>query len=147
VEVALLTGRPLSWWQRMAKAEGAMRPWYVRLTAPRAILQRRIEERVHDMLDAGWVAEVQAVLQRGVASDAPGLDAVGYREVVRHLRGELPAKGLAEAITRATRRYAKRQETWFRHQLVGHEVTTLDAAQPADALAQRVAHLWSEHDD
>jgi tRNA dimethylallyltransferase len=147
VEVALLTGRPLTWWQRKAKAEGAMRPWYVRLTVPRAILRRRIEERVHVMLGAGWVKEVQTVLDRGVAPDAPGLDAVGYREVVRHLQGELADEGLAEAVMVATRRYAKRQETWFRHQLVGHEVTTLDATQPADALADRIAQLWGEQVD
>ncbi|MFQ6047168.1 MAG: tRNA (adenosine(37)-N6)-dimethylallyltransferase MiaA [Gemmatimonadales bacterium] len=144
VEVALLTGRPLSWWQREAKAEGAMRPWYVRLTLPRAVLHRRIEERSALMLRNGMVNEVRALLERGVAQDAPGLDAVGYREVVRHLAGELPKERLHEAIAAATRRYAKRQETWFRHQLIGHPVITLDATDEPEILARRIADLWSE---
>jgi tRNA dimethylallyltransferase len=147
VEVALLTGRPLSWWQVKAKAEGVMRPWYVRLTAPRAVLSQRIEERVERMLDAGFVAEVRRLLDRGVAPDAAGLDGVGYREVVRHLAGELPEQELAEAIARSTRRYAKRQETWFRHQLAGHPVVTLDATDAPDVLAREIMQLWEERGD
>jgi tRNA dimethylallyltransferase len=143
VEVALLTGRPLSWWQARAKARGIMRPWYVRLTLPRAVLRRRIERRVADMLDRGLVDEVRAVLHGGVAPHAPGLDAVGYREAVRYLQGELSAAQLMDAIVVATRRYAKRQETWFRRQLLGHPVLTLDATDAPALLAGRIAELWS----
>ncbi len=146
VEVALLTGRPLSWWQRQAHAEGVMRPWYVRLTLPRRLLHERIAERVGAMLAAGLVAEVRGVLARGVPPDAPGLDGVGYRQVVRHLQGELPAAELEGAIVTATRRYAKRQETWFRHQLGGVAVRTLDASEPPDVLADSLVRLWSERE-
>lgn len=142
VEIALLSGRPLSWWQAHARAEGAIAPWYIRLTLPRAVLHQRIDARIEAMLDAGLVDEVRAVLGRGVAPDAPGLDAVGYREVVRHLRGELPAERLAGEIAAATRRYAKRQETWFRHQLVGYRVLTLDATDDAPVLARTVDRAW-----
>jgi tRNA dimethylallyltransferase len=145
--VALLTGRPLSWWQVKAKADGVMRPWYVRLTAPRAVLHRRIEERVRRMLDEGFVAEVRGVLDRGAAPDAAGLDGVGYREVVRHLAGELPEKELAAAIAGSTRRYAKRQETWFRHQLAGHLVVTLDTTEAPEVLAREIVQLWEERGD
>ncbi|MGH7568529.1 MAG: tRNA (adenosine(37)-N6)-dimethylallyltransferase MiaA, partial [Gemmatimonadales bacterium] len=120
-EVALLTGRSLSWWQRVARETGAMRPWYIQLTLPRETLRRRLAARVDRMLAEGWVAEVRAVLARGVAPDAPGLDGVGYREVVALLAGRLPPADLRDAIFGATRRYAKRQETWFRHQLRGDE--------------------------
>jgi tRNA dimethylallyltransferase len=147
VEIALFTGRPLSWWQARAKAEGIMRPWYVHLTLPREVLRRRIEERVHTMLEVGLVDEVRRVVARGVAPDAPGLDAVGYREVVQHLQGALPEEELAGTISVATRRYAKRQETWFRHQLIGHPVVTLDATDGPDVLARRVAALWEERSD
>lgn len=147
VEVALLTGRPLSWWQRAARAEGLMRPWYVRLTLPRAVLHQRIAARTRAMLDAGWIDEVRAVLARGVPPEAPGLDAVGYRDVVRYLQGQLPADRLEEAIITGTRRYAKRQETWFRHQLQGGVVTTLDAAAPAAELARRIVRQWQEASD
>ena len=146
VEISLLTGRPLSWWQREAKAEGVMRPWYVRLTLPRAVLHRRIERRCRAMLEAGMVAEVRGLLAGGLAAGAPGLDAVGYREVVQHLRGDLPGDLLLNAITAATRRYAKRQETWFRHQLMGHPVITLDATDAPEPLARRIVDLWQEQD-
>ncbi len=142
VEIALFTGRPLSWWQRRAKAEGQMRPWYVRLTVPRSVLHRRIAERAARMVERGFVDEVRAVLARGVAPDAPGLDAVGYREVVEHVRGARPRETLVEAIAAATRRYAKRQETWFRHQLIGHPVVTLDATDAPHTLGRRIVELW-----
>ncbi len=142
IEIALLTGRPLSWWQQRARAAGVMRPWYVRLSLPRALLHQRIGRRVQAMLRAGWVEEVRSLLAEGLDPRAPGLDAVGYREVVRHLQGELPAAQLKDAIVSATRRYAKRQETWFRHQLGRSPVVTLDASEPAALLAARIAALW-----
>lgn len=147
IEIALFTGRPLSWWQARAKAEGVMRPWYVYLTVPRTVLRQRIEARADAMIAAGLVDEVRGVLARGVAPDAPGLDAVGYREVVQHLHGALAREDLAPTIAAATRRYAKRQETWFRHQLIGHPVVTLDATDGADVLARRIAALWEERSD
>lgn len=142
VEIALLTGRPLSWWQSEARAESVMRPWYVRLTVPRAVLHQRIAARTGAMLAAGWIEEVRRVLARGVSPAAPGLDAVGYREIVRHLQGNLDAARLSEAIVTSTRRYAKRQETWFRHQLGRDARVTLDATAPADELATRLIELW-----
>jgi len=142
VEVALLTGQPLSWWQRRARAEGVMRPWYVRLVLPRAVLHQRIGERVAAMLRAGWVEEVRRVLSTGLDPGAPGLDALGYREIVRHINGELGAGKLEQAIVTSTRRYAKRQETWFRHQLGRAPVVTLDATEPPDALAAQIAERW-----
>jgi tRNA dimethylallyltransferase len=146
VEVALLTGKPLSWWQRQARAQGVMRPWYVRLSVPRAVLHQRIAERVRGMLAAGWVEEVGRLLAAGLDPASPGLDAVGYREIVRFLQGELPAARLEEAILSGTRRYAKRQETWFRHQLGKGPVATFDATRPPEELAARMVELW-EGDD
>ncbi len=150
VEVALLTGRGLSWWQQHARETGAMRPWYIHLTLPRDVLQRRIAERVDGMLAAGLVDEVRRVLATGVAPDAPGLDGVGYREVSAMLAGRLPERALRDAISVATRRYAKRQETWFKHQLRGErgagsgsvEVWPLDASEEPQVLADRIAARW-----
>jgi len=151
IEVALLTGRSLSWWQREARATGPMRPWYIQLTLPRETLRRRIADRVDAMLVGGLVDEVRAVLARGLPGDARGLDGVGYREVVAVLQGRLPAAQLREAIVVATRRYAKRQETWFRHQLsrqpsdVSHQwetVWTLDATASPENLAAAIEQRW-----
>ncbi|HVH10886.1 MAG TPA: tRNA (adenosine(37)-N6)-dimethylallyltransferase MiaA [Gemmatimonadales bacterium] len=154
IEVALLTGRGLRWWQEHARASGAMHPWYIHLTLPRDALERRIAQRVDAMLARGLVDEVRRVLARGVRPDAPGLDGVGYREVVAHLDGRLPERDLREAIVRATRRYAKRQDTWFRNQLRGAPgrigpqgreaaaVWALDASEHPARLAERIADQW-----
>jgi tRNA dimethylallyltransferase len=150
IEVALLTGRALSWWQREARETGVLNPWYIHLTVPRDVLHRRLAARVDQMLAAGLVAEVRGALARGIASDAPGLDGIGYREVVAMLKGELPEIMLRDAILGATRRYAKRQETWFRHQLRARyavrgerEVWTLDATEPPVVLAERILERWN----
>jgi tRNA dimethylallyltransferase len=149
VEVALLTGRALSWWQREARETGAMRPWYIHLTLPRDALHRRLADRVDDMLARGFVNEVRGLLDRGVPRDAAGLDGVGYREVVAMLGGGLEAGDLRDAILVATRRYAKRQETWFRNQLRARdavrgerEVWTLDAVESPEMLAEKILERW-----
>jgi tRNA dimethylallyltransferase len=150
VEVALLTGHALSWWQRAARANGVLRPWYIHLTLPREALHRRLAERVDAMLRAGFVREVERALAAGVPSGAPGLDGVGYREIVSMLQGELPEAALRDAILVSTRRYAKRQETWFRNQLLepgagSREpgVWMLDATETPEILAQRIHQRWS----
>ncbi len=143
VELALLTGRPLSDWQRAARMTGAIAPWYVRLTAPRPVLHRRIERRAAEMMRRGLVEEVAAVLAEGHKPDAPGLDAVGVREAVQYLHGHRPRDSIAEAIVTSTRQYAKRQDTWFRHQPHG-PVLTLDATRPPDDLAGEILAAWAE---
>ena len=65
------------------------------------------------MLAAGWIAETRALLERHDPA-GPGLSSIGYREIVRHLAGDLPPEALVPAIVRVTRQYAKRQRTWFR---------------------------------
>jgi tRNA dimethylallyltransferase len=148
IEVALLTGQSLSWWQREARETGVMRPWYIHLTRPREALRARIAARVDAMLAAGLVDEVRGVLARGVAPDAAGLDGVGYREVVAMLAGgagggsRVPTAELREAIASATRGYAKRQETWFRNQLRDGAVWTLDATEEPSVLADVILKRW-----
>ena len=143
IEVALLTGHPLTHWQEAARSAGAIRPWYVVLTAPRPVLHQRIARRADDMVRRGVIEEVAAVLAEGHAPTAPGLDGVGIREAVEYLHGRRPRETVAEAIAVSTRQYAKRQETWFRHQLAG-EVVTLDATRPPEKLAGEIARLWEE---
>ena len=144
IEVALLTGQSLSWWQREARETGVMRPWYIHLTLPRDVLRARIAARVDAMLAAGLVDEVRGVLARGVAPDAAGLDGVGYREVVAMLAAGTKAaiEEVREAIARSTRAYAKRQETWFRNQLRDSAVWTLDATEDPAVLADVILQRW-----
>lgn len=142
IEVACLTGRPLSYWQASARAQGAITPWYVVLTAPRAVLHQRIQARAAEMVRQGMIEEVAAVLAEGAEPGAPGLDAIGPREAVEYLQGLRSRDSVAEAVTIASRQYAKRQETWFRHQLEG-EVLTLDATRPPDVLAGEIVEAWT----
>jgi tRNA dimethylallyltransferase len=138
VEVALLTGRRLSALQLSAPAVGSdLLPWQAVLTLPRPILAARIAARTQRMLESGLVDEVRRVQAAGVPADAPGLRTLGYGEVISMLEGRLEAAELAEAINAATRRYAKRQETWLRHQLRG-PVAWFDAAAEPGALAAEV---------
>jgi tRNA dimethylallyltransferase len=143
IEVALLSGRPLSYWQQAARAGGALDPWYIVLTAPRPVLHGRIARRADEMVRRGLIEEVAAVLAEGHDPRAPGLDGIGIREAVEYLHGERPRESVAEAIATGTRQYAKRQQTWFRHQLARPAVT-LDATRAPEKLACEIAELWEK---
>lgn len=142
IEVALLTGYPLSHWQEAARAQGAIDPWYVVLTVPRPVLHQRIATRAAEMVRRGLIEEVASVLADGHAASAPGLDGIGIREAVEYLHGRRPRESVAEAIAAATRQYAKRQQTWFRHQL-GGTVLALDATRPPERLAAEIAAAFA----
>lgn len=141
IELTLLTGRPLSWWQRTAATTGVVRPWTVRLTLPRPVLHQRIESRATDMVHRGLVEEVAAALADGAPLSGPGMDGIGVREAVDVLQGRMPRDMLVPAIALATRQYAKRQDTWFRHQIPG-SVLALDATRPADQIAAAIVSAW-----
>ncbi len=145
IEIALLSGHPLSYWQQAARARGAIDPWYIVLTAPRPVLHQRIARRAEEMMRRGLVEEVAAVLSEGHPPGAAGLDGVGVREAVEYLHGRRPRESVAEAIATSTRQYAKRQQTWFRHQLEG-TVRMLDATRAPERLAAEIAEAWDEGD-
>jgi tRNA dimethylallyltransferase len=143
IEVALLSGYPLSYWQQSARAQGSLDPWYIVLTVPRPVLHQRIARRADEMVRRGLIEEVAAVLAEGHGAATPGLDSLGIREAVQYLHGLRPRESVAEAIAVGTRQYAKRQQTWFRHQL-GDSVITLDATRPPEKLAAEIAGLWKK---
>jgi tRNA dimethylallyltransferase len=116
-EVLLASGRPLSVWQ---SAEGKPAPWTFAtfLLAPdRAWLRERIAMRFDSMLKAGVLAEARAVFDRTPDPKRPGLKAHGAPELFRHFRGELTLEDARCIAIDHTRQYAKRQMTWFRHQM------------------------------
>jgi tRNA dimethylallyltransferase len=141
IEVAMLTGYPLTHWQEAARLAGSVRPWYVVLTVPRQVLHPRIARRAEELVRRGLIEEGAAVLAEGHQPSAPGLDGIGIREAVEFLHGRRTRESVADAIATGTRQYAKRQETWFRHQLTG-DVVTLDATRPPEKLAEEIARLW-----
>jgi tRNA dimethylallyltransferase len=115
VEVCLLTRKPISVVHRTGRVplEG-WRVLKVGLLPPREKLNERIHARTEAMLARGWMREVQALLDSGLSENSKPFDFIGYRELRAVLRGEITLEEARGAIQQATRRYAKRQLTWFR---------------------------------
>jgi tRNA dimethylallyltransferase len=106
------------------------------------VVHHRIQVRAEEMVRRGLIEEVAAVLSEGHAPDAPGLDGVGIREAVEYLHGRRTRDSVADAIATSSRQYAKRQETWFRHQIRAPALV-LDATRPAEELADQIASQWN----
>ncbi|MDQ8154663.1 MAG: tRNA (adenosine(37)-N6)-dimethylallyltransferase MiaA [Gemmatimonadota bacterium] len=137
LEMALLTGRRISELHRDAARAAEWRArWLV--VDPGEQLQARIERRIGEMLDAGWLAEVGA-LAAAVPDEAPAWNACGYAALRAVVRGERTLAEARRAILVSTRQYAKRQRTWFRHQLSGEAVTHID---PRRGEAHDAASRW-----
>jgi tRNA dimethylallyltransferase len=156
VETALLAGTRLSDALRPdsgpcaapdASAEGSISASTRYLVVdPGPVLADRITHRVHQMIADGFVQEVER-LKHTIAPDAPAWSASGYRVVRDALEGTGGPRPLDAAIDRViieTRQYAKRQRTWFRHQLPAEQVTRIDPEAP-DALEQALA--WWDHEE
>jgi tRNA dimethylallyltransferase len=143
VEVAFLTGRTLSGWhQESGEGEDeTLRGVVVLLAVPTETLYQRINRRVGQMLEEGWVEEVEGLLEGGYRPEDPGMTGAGYREIVRFLREGVGLEETAEEIRRSHRRYARRQMTWYRHQL-GEGALALDGTRPVEELTRRVVEAW-----
>ena len=115
--VAVATGKSLTSWQTDTKPALAPGTWEGRgLDPPRAELYARCDARLSAMVEQGALDEVRAMEARGLDPSLPALKAVGYREFAAHLRGETSLEQALDAARQETRRYAKRQLTWFRNQ-------------------------------
>lgn len=84
------------------------------LSLPRQVLYERIEKRIDAMIEAGWIDEVQQLLQDGVSPEAQAMKAIGYQELALYLDGQLSLEAASELIKKRTRHFAKRQMTWFK---------------------------------
>lgn len=117
LEVTLRVGEPFSeLLDRRDRDRAPYRVIWVGIDRPRKALRRRIARRVDAMLEAGWLDEVRRLLESGVSREAPGLEAIGYRELAATLAGEMTLEEARETVVVATRRYARKQRTWFRNQ-------------------------------
>jgi tRNA dimethylallyltransferase len=115
IEVCILARKPISEVHRTGRTplEG-WRVVKVGLAPPNERLHERIKARTAAMLERGWLREVQALLESGMHDSVKPFDFIGYRELRAELRSEISLEATREAIQQATRRYAKRQLTWFR---------------------------------
>jgi tRNA dimethylallyltransferase len=136
--VALLSGRRISDLHEAEATRPAWNPRYL-VIDPGAALHRQIEQRLDAMLAAGWLDEVRSLAD--LPDDAPAWKTTGYRALRDVARGTATHATAREKILIETRQYAKRQRTWFRHQLPAEHTTLLDPSAP-DA-AERIAAWWS----
>ncbi len=112
LEVVMSTGRRMTELIREKTIPLSCDYIKIGLTRERDELYRIIERRVEEMFEAGLLNEVRTLLQKN-PSETP-LQAIGYKEVIRYLEGKMDYPGLIQEVKKATRRYAKRQFTWFR---------------------------------
>jgi tRNA dimethylallyltransferase len=113
-EIYLASGRPMSWWQQQPR--NALRGCYwlkIGIHIPRTELYERIDNRVDEMFQNGFLEEVQSLLALYPRS-SPALKAIGYRQIVDYADGKQSMEQAIADIKMESRRYAKRQMTWFR---------------------------------
>ncbi|HEX6627555.1 MAG TPA: tRNA (adenosine(37)-N6)-dimethylallyltransferase MiaA [Gemmatimonadaceae bacterium] len=142
IETALLAGSRMSELHDAHKRTTTVNefePVYL-IVDPGDALASQIENRVDQMLDRGWVDEVRQLINR-VPPDAPAWKASGYSAIREHVEGKTDLSTTRQRIIIETRQYAKRQRTWFRHQLPESAVTNLN---PLDSQAIAVAREWWE---
>jgi len=141
LDIYMQTGEPFSSFHSDEPVEPSDDMIVIGLHYPRDILYDRINRRVDKMLESGLVEETKTILELGYSKDLQALQTVGYRQVIEYLDGNLSREQMVRDIKTKTRRYAKRQLTWFRrwpfiNWLNAHEMTNM---QLTDSVKQMVA--------
>ncbi len=145
--IELACGDGANWSERLQQAgtwssgQERYRTLKIGLDMARELHHERIDTRVDGFFAAGLVAEVEELLRRGVPREANAFKAIGYREVLRALQVGTDPESVRDEVRRNTRRYAKRQRTWFRAE---PGTVWLDAADEPSAIGRRVVDLWRE---
>lgn len=114
LEVYKLSGKPIDQLQAGYKRKDDYKFLQFGLSWERSQLYKNIENRVDEMIENGLVQEVREILERAYSPQINSLNTVGYKEIIEHLDGKIFLERAVELIKRNTRRYAKRQLTWFR---------------------------------
>ena len=146
IEVALLTGRALSWWHSQGTPDQEpLSGLIVVLDRDREELDRRIDARVTRMAAEGLVEEVKGLLEKGYGPEDPGMSGTGYQEVAAYIRGDMTLEEALDRMRSQTRQYARRQLTWFRHQLP-EDAMHIDTSRPLDTQVAEVVAAWRPKD-
>ncbi len=150
LEVVTMTGRPISVLREESRCHHQPMPGPVirlGLERKREELYRRIDTRVEEMMARGLLDEVRWLLERGYAASLKPLRAIGYRHMIDHLSGRSTLDEAVDRLKRDTRRYAKRQLTWFRHEegITWCPVEGPDVGEPVlRALVERIEGAWAK---
>ena len=143
LEVFYATGQSIRNFQTQSPITNHQSPIFG-LQRDRVDLFARIERRIDEQIAAGWVAEVQELLNRGLAKNPIALQAAGYRELVAYLAGELTLPAAVALIKTRTRQLARRQMTWFRRE-PGLQWIAVAADEPAAITATRILEKLPSH--
>ncbi|MCB0265740.1 MAG: tRNA (adenosine(37)-N6)-dimethylallyltransferase MiaA [Calditrichaeota bacterium] len=133
LEVYHITGKPMSQIQQENRDPAPFGWIKIALTMERKSLYARINQRVEEMFDLGLVDEVRSLLDRGFSANLNAMNSVGYKEVVAYLNGEIDLFTCKELVKQNSRRYAKRQFTWFRGESDVHWLEISPEMGKADA--------------
>jgi len=139
LELYYLSGRTMTRLLAESQAESPYVPLTVVLDPQAGQLKEAIRLRSERMLDSGWPEEVRALLASGVSPDAPGLQSLGYREVISLVKGESSRQETLESIIRKTGQYARRQRIWFKARPA--ELV----ADPENIAPREIVSLWNAH--
>ncbi len=140
LEVYKRTGEPISRLQRKAeKQQRPYKPTYIGLTRERQELYARINRRVEIMVEEGLISEVKGLLE-AYPQQPTALQALGYKEIALYLRGSLALAEAIELLQRDTRRYAKRQLSWFRRNKDIHWLNCSELSYTA--ILDKIMHRW-----
>jgi tRNA dimethylallyltransferase len=145
LEVFELTGLPISHFHRLDRARAPRyNPIVVGLSLPRPVLYARIEARIDKMLQAGLLEEVERLKERGYHAGLVSMKALGYAQLLAHLAGEMNLEEAIARFKRDTRRFAKRQMTWFRAE-PGVRWLEMENQSPAQ-IAKEVIDIFNRGD-
>jgi tRNA dimethylallyltransferase len=115
LEVRLLEGKPITtMFDRGRDPLTGFRPIKIGLSPPRELLYRRLDARTERIFESGLIEEVRGILSRGVPREAKPFESLGYKQALKVVEGQLTVQQAIESTQQETRRYAKRQLTWFR---------------------------------
>jgi tRNA dimethylallyltransferase len=143
LEVFALTGRPLSALQKEhAFSDRPFRMLKIGVTVEREELYRRIDQRVGLMLSAGLLEETRGLLDQGYAPELKALRTIGYAESILHLSGIMSLEQTADQIRQNTRRYAKRQMTWFR---ADSSIIWVDSSRESARIHGLIENFYAEY--
>ncbi len=117
LEVYYLTNKPFSYFLNK-KRESKYEPLYIGLNLEREFLYQKINERFINMIKDGLIEEVENLLKRGYNENSPGLNTIGYKEIIFYLKGWITKEEMIALAQKNTRNYAKRQLTWFKREKV-----------------------------
>lgn len=143
LSVVMATGIPLSVWQQRQPAPPPLKVLKIILQCPRDVLYQRIESRFDQMLDQGLLMECERLWRSGHDREHPLMKAVGYRQLLAFLDGKLTLEEAVAWAKQESRRYAKRQVTWFKRESGVVATIPWDDAQQAFTLVQEfLFHHW-----